>query len=107
MRRRLDLYYLLVFSLTVLLGLRFLGALLVGALIIIPAATGRQLTHTLTAFLTASSVASVLSVAIGFAINRYYSHLTIGSVTLNLSLGPAIISVATILFLLSFLRKKV
>jgi ABC-type Mn2+/Zn2+ transport system permease subunit len=104
---RLDLYYLLVFSLTVLLGLRFLGALLVGALIIIPAAIGRQLTHTLTAFLSASSVASVLSVAIGFLINRYYSHLTIGSVTLNLSLGPAIISVATILFLFSLLRKKV
>jgi ABC-type Mn2+/Zn2+ transport system permease subunit len=104
---RLDLYYLLVFSLTVLLGLRFLGALLVGALIIIPAATGRQLTHTLTAFLTASAAVSVLSVVLGFLINHYYSHLTIGSVTLNLSLGPAIISVATILFLFSLLRKKV
>jgi ABC-type Mn2+/Zn2+ transport system permease subunit len=104
---RLDLYYLLIFSLTVLLGLRFLGALLVGALIIIPAATGRQLTHTLTAFLSASSVASVLSVAIGFLINHYYSHLTIGSVTLNLSLGPAIISVATVLFLFSLLRRKI
>src|SRR6266436_1398952 len=71
---RLDLYYLLVFSLTVLLGLRFLGALLVGALIIIPAATGRQLTHTLTRFLFASSAASMLSVAFGFLITRYYSH---------------------------------
>src|SRR6266446_1347717 len=104
---RLDLYYLLVFSLTVLLGLRFLGALLVGALIIVPAAIGRQLTHTLTAFLSASSAASVISVVIGFLINRYYSHLTLGSVILNLSLGPAIISVATVLFLLSLLRKKV
>jgi len=104
---RLDLYYLLIFSLTVLLGLRFLGALLVGALIIIPAAIGRQLTHTLMAFLGASSAASVLSVAIGFVINRYYSHLTLGAVTLNLSLGPAIISVATVLFLFSLLRKKV
>ena len=103
---RLDLYYLLVFSLTVLLGLRFLGALLVGALIIIPAATGRQLTHTLTAFLGASAAMSVLSVILGFLISHYYSHLTIISVTLNLSLGPAIISVATILFLLSLLRKK-
>jgi ABC-type Mn2+/Zn2+ transport system permease subunit len=104
---RLDLYYLLVFSLTVLLGLRFLGALLVGALIIIPAAIGRQLTHTLTAFLSASSAASVISVAIGFLINRYYSQLRLGSVALNLSLGPAIISVATIMFMLSLLRRKV
>ena len=95
------------FSLTVLLGLRFLGALLVGALIIIPAAIGRQLTHTLNAFLGASSAASVLAVAIGFFLNRYYAHPTLGSVTLNLSLGPAIISVATVLFLLSLLHRKV
>src|SRR5204863_8268363 len=84
---RLNLYFLLIFSLTVLLGLRFLGALLVGALIIVPAATGRQLTHTLTRFLFASSAASMLSVAFGFLITRYYPHLTLGSVTLNLSLG--------------------
>jgi ABC-type Mn2+/Zn2+ transport system permease subunit len=103
---RLNLYYLLIFSLTVLLGLRFLGALLVGALIIIPAATGRQLTHTLTKFLITSSAVSVMSVAIGFAINSYYSQVKIGSVTLNLSLGPAIISVATLLFLISLLSKK-
>lgn len=103
----LNLYFLLVFSLTVLLGLRFLGALLVGALIIVPAAIGRQLTHTLTAFLVTSSVASILSVSLGFLISHFYSHFAIGKVTLNLTLGPAIIAVATILFLLSLLRKKI
>lgn len=103
----LNLYFLLVFSLTVLLGLRFLGALLVGALIIVPAAIGRQLTHTLTAFLVTSSVASILSVSLGFLISHFYPHFAIGKVTLNLTLGPAIIAVATILFLLSLLRKKV
>src|SRR5207244_12675521 len=62
---RLNLYFLLIFSLTVLLGVRFLGALLVGALIIVPAAIGRQLTHTINAFLLTSSLPSVLSVALG------------------------------------------
>ncbi len=104
---RLNLYFLLVFSLTVLLGLRFLGALLVGALIIVPAAIGRQLTHTLTKFLFTSSVASALSVGIGFFISRLYPHMTIGKVTVNLAPGPTIISVATVLFLFSLLRKKV
>src|SRR2546425_10927332 len=104
---RLNLYFLLIFSLTVLLGVRFLGALLVGALIIVPAAIGRQLTHTLTAFLVTSSIASVLSVALGLWISRIYPHFTIGHVTLNLALGPAIIGVATVLFLLSLLRKKI
>src|SRR6266404_1056004 len=103
---RLNLYFLLVFSLTVLLGVRFLGALLVGALIIVPAAIGRQLTHTLTAFLLMSSLASVLSVALGLIISRFYPHFTVGHVTLNLALGPAIIAVATVLFLLSLLRRK-
>jgi ABC-type Mn2+/Zn2+ transport system permease subunit len=103
---RLNLYFLLIFSLTVLLGVRFLGALLVGALIIVPAAIGRQLTHTLTAFLVTSSLASVLSVGLGLAISLAYPHITVGKVTLNLALGPAIIGVATLLFLASLLRKK-
>src|ERR1041385_2480300 len=104
---RLNLYFLLMFSLTVLLGLRFLGALLVGALIIVPAAIGRQLTHTLTAFLLTSSLASVLSVGLGLTISLLYPHIRIGHIALNLTIGPAIIGVATILFLLSLLRKKV
>ena len=103
---RLNLYYLLVFSLTVLLGLRFLGALLVGALIIIPAATGRQLSHTLSAFLTTSTMASFLSMLIGISISHYYPQVHLGSFAINLSPGPAIISVATLFFLLSLLRKK-
>src|SRR6266446_4215073 len=101
---RLNLYFLLIFSLTVLLGLQALGALLVGALIIIPAAIGRQLTHTLGKFLITSSVASALSVGIGVLISRFYPHMTIGKVTVNLAPGPTIISVATVLFLLSLLR---
>ncbi len=103
---RLNLFFLLIFSLTVLLGVRFLGALLVGALIIVPAAIGRQLTHTLTAFLLTSSLASVLSVGLGLAISLVYPHITVGHVKLNLALGPAIIGVATVLFLFSLLRKK-
>jgi ABC-type Mn2+/Zn2+ transport system permease subunit len=103
---RLNLYFLLIFSLTVLLGLRFLGALLVGALIIVPAAIGRQLTHTLTAFMVTSAMASVMSVLLGLVLSRAYPHFTFAHVTLNLALGPAIIAVATVLFLLSLLRKK-
>ena len=39
-------------------------------------------------------------------IQSYYPTVMIGSVNLNLSPGPAIISVATVLFLLSLLRRK-
>lgn len=94
---RLNLSYLLIFSLTILLGLHFLGALLVGALIIIPAATGRQLTHRLAPFLVSSSLASVAAVAFGFlAVARFPS----------LPLGPSIVASAAILFAISLLKHK-
>jgi ABC-type Mn2+/Zn2+ transport system permease subunit len=99
----LNLGFLLIFSLTVLLGLRSLGALLVGALIIVPAAAGRQLAKGLTSFLITSSVASVISVGTGIIINAAYPQFKVGAVTLNLALGPAVISAAALLFLVSLI----
>lgn len=93
---KLDLYYLLIFGLTVLLGLKFLGVILVGALIIVPAAIGRQLTHTLSNFLIVSAGAGVLSVALGLFFSSRYS----------LELGPTVVIAASALFLLSLLKRK-
>ncbi|HVC90890.1 MAG TPA: metal ABC transporter permease [Acidobacteriaceae bacterium] len=93
---RLNLLFLLVFSLTVLIGLRFMGALLAGALIIIPAATGRRLANSISRFLLASSLASLLAVGIGFLLNAYVLH--------NLSIAPTIVIVSALLFGLSLIR---
>jgi zinc transport system permease protein len=93
---RLNLLFLLSFSLTVLVGLRFLGALLAGALIIIPAATGRHLASSISHFLLASSLASLLAVGLGFLLNTYLLR--------SLSLGPTIVIVSTLLFVLSLAR---
>ncbi len=65
----LNFWFLLLFSLAILSGLRFLGALLAGALIIVPASAARQLTHTLGAFLVCSTLLSILSMAIGLFIS--------------------------------------
>lgn len=93
---RLNLYFLLIFSLVVLIGLRFMGALLAGALIMLPAATGRQLSNNLSGFLWTSSIAGVAAVALGLA-----SDYVIG----GLSLGPATAIAAAALFAVSLLRK--
>ena len=93
----LNLWFLLLFSLTILSGLRFLGALLAGALIIVPASAARQLTHSLGAFIFTSAVLSVLSVVFGFLLSRAY----------NLDLGPTVVVVAAGFFALSLLKKKV
>ena len=93
---RLNLWFLLLFALVILLGLRFLGALLAGALIIVPAAAARQLTHTLGWFLASSVLLSVLSMTLGLVIYTTY----------GLELGPTVIVVAAIFFALSLLKKK-
>jgi ABC-type Mn2+/Zn2+ transport system permease subunit len=92
----INLWFLLLFGLAILTSLRFLGALLVGSLIIIPASAARQITHTLSAFLTASVLLSIASMVIGFWISSLYS----------LDLGPTVVVVAAGFFVLSLLKKK-
>jgi ABC-type Mn2+/Zn2+ transport system permease subunit len=94
---RLELSFLLIFSLTVLVGLRFLGALLSSALIILPAATAAQLAHRLSHFIFISVAASVLSVLAGFMVSTFVLRTS--------AVGPAIVIVSAILFGLSVLRK--
>jgi zinc transport system permease protein len=92
---RINFIYLCLFGVTILLGLRFLGALLVGAMIIVPAAIGRRFATSLDRFLMASSVASLLAVGIGVAVAS----------RAHLSLGPTIVGVASAMFALSLLKR--
>jgi ABC-type Mn2+/Zn2+ transport system permease subunit len=94
---RLDLYFLLLFSLTVLVGVRFMGALLASALIIVPSATARQLTNKLSQFLLLAVVASLLSVAAGFLLNAFVFKFS--------TAGPTIAILSAMLFSLSLLAK--
>lgn len=93
---RLNLFFLLAFSLTVLVGLRFMGGLLAGSLIIIPAATGRRLGDNISRFLLASCAASLGAVGAGFLLNNYILHAS--------SLGPTIVICSAAMFGLSLLR---
>ncbi len=93
---RMNLWFLLLFGLAILANLRFLGALLVGSLIIIPASTARQLTHSLGAFLATSIAVSMAAMLAGFFIALHY----------DLDLGPTVVVTAAIFFVLSFFKKK-
>jgi zinc transport system permease protein len=97
---RVNLFFLLAFSATVLVGLRFLGALLSSALIIIPAATARQWSDRLLHFLLLSPLIALVSVVAGFALS--------GQVARTVSVGPAIVLVSAFLFLVSlgFAKKE-
>jgi ABC-type Mn2+/Zn2+ transport system permease subunit len=93
---RLDLYFLLAFALTIGLGLRFLGVLLMGSLIIIPAAIARRFARGLTTMLTISVVVAVVATAAG----SYVASL-VGRPS-----GPFIVMVAGGLFFISLLRRR-
>ena len=93
---RVNLFFLLAFGATIMLGLQFLGALLMGALIIIPAAIARQMTHRLNWFMAISAGASMLATALGLFIAPRYGF----------PLGPTIVTVAAAMFVISLLKKK-
>jgi len=62
---RLDLRFLFLFALTIALGLRYLGVLLMGALVIIPAATAKRVARGLGEMLAVSVVVSIASTVAG------------------------------------------
>jgi ABC-type Mn2+/Zn2+ transport system permease subunit len=90
-RRRLELAFSVIFSMTVLVGLRFLGVLLAGALIVIPAAVARQWTSRLGPFLLTSAAVSTASVGAGMALAG----------ARHLSQGPSVVAVAGLAFVMS------
>lgn len=94
---RLELWFLEAFALTVALGLRYLGVLLMGSMIIIPAATAKRLARNLSgmfAWATAVAVAStVLGTGIALASGR--------------PPGPVIVCVAAAIFLASLVKRRV
>jgi ABC-type Mn2+/Zn2+ transport system permease subunit len=92
---RLNLLYLLMFALTIALGLRYLGVLLMGALIIIPAATAKRLARSLNQMLLTAVVLAVLATVVGASI----------ATALGQETGPFIVIIAACGFLISLLRR--
>ncbi|MEO8548861.1 MAG: metal ABC transporter permease [Kofleriaceae bacterium] len=92
---RLDLRFLLIFALTIALGLRYLGVLLIGSLVIVPAATAKRLARSLNGMLAISVSVAILSTTIG----------TVASAVLARPAGPLVVIVAAICFFASLLRR--
>ncbi|HVW07838.1 MAG TPA: metal ABC transporter permease [Bryobacteraceae bacterium] len=93
--RRLNLLFLETFALTIALGLRYLGVLLMGALVIIPAATAKRLANNLTSMLLTAVTIAVASSVIG----------TWLASSLHRETGPLIVIAAGAFFALSFLGR--
>jgi ABC-type Mn2+/Zn2+ transport system permease subunit len=94
--RRLNLLYLQAFAITVALGLRYLGVLLMGSLIIIPAATAKRLSRNLTEML-------ILAVVIALGITEAG---TLVAAWLQREPGPIIVIIGGLVFLASLARSR-
>ncbi len=94
---RLNLLFLLAFALTVALGLRYLGVLLMGSLIIIPAATAKHL---------ARSLGAMRAISVGIAMGATALGMLVAP-ALHRDTGPVIITIAAAIFFLALLRRPV
>lgn len=94
--KRLEYFFLLSFALGVALGIRFVGALLMGSLVIIPAASAKNISKSLRSFMSLSVIFGVLAAAFGIYIAYVYS----------LSPGPVFIIISALIFICTlFLRQ--
>ncbi len=92
--RWLNFLYLQAFGVTIALGLRYLGVLLMGALIIIPAATAKRATRDLAGMLACAVLVAVISTVGGsYVASRLHQET-----------GPLIVTTAAGCFLLSLMR---
>lgn len=93
---RINLVYLLLVGLVVALGVKFVGTLLTGALVIIPAVTAKNLARSIKNFHFLSVVAGVSSVIIGIILATFF----------GVSSGPIIVLTGIALFVISYLFKR-
>lgn len=94
---KVNLIYMLMVGLVVSLGIKFIGTLLMGALVIIPAVSARNVTSSINDYFLASILFGVASAVTGILI----------AAILNLPVGAMVVLVSVIFYILSYLIKKV
>lgn len=91
----LHIVFFLLFVFVIALGIKFIGALLIGALIIFPASIARNLTKSLRMMVFVSILVGFIAMALGLFISYKF----------NFDPGPSVILVNATFFVLSLIRK--
>lgn len=91
-----NLVYLLLVALVVALGVKFLGTLLTGAMVIIPAAAAKNLAKNIKGFHFLAIVFGIIASVVGILIAKFY----------GVSSGPAVVLSAVLLFVVSYIFKN-
>lgn len=93
---KINLIYLLLVALVVAMGVKFLGTLLTGAMVIIPAATAKNIAKSIKSFHILSVILGVASAVLGILVAQYF----------GISSGPAVTLTSIILFAGSYFFRK-
>lgn len=91
-----NLAYLFVVVGIVALGVRVVGALLMGALVVIPAAAAKNLSSSMSSYVVQSFIIGAISAVLGIASASYFKVLP----------GPPVVLIAAAIFLLSVFLKR-
>ena len=92
----LEFLFLMIFALAVAVGIKFTGALLMGSIIIIPAAASRNIARSMNQYLAISAVFGILGEVLGIFISKFYGFPP----------GPAFVLFAGALFLISIFFRR-
>ncbi len=93
---KLNFIFLLLVAVAVALGIKAVGTLLMGALVIIPAITSKNITSSLRGYTILSALFGLISLLGGMAIASKF----------HLSPGPVVILTSTAIFLVTLVFKK-
>lgn len=91
-----NLFYLLLVGVVVAMGVKFVGTLLMGALVIVPAAAAKNISGGIKSYYILSAVFGLVSAVIGI----------LAASVLNISSGPAVVLTSILIFIGTYLLKK-
>lgn len=95
--RKINLIYLFLVGLIVALGVRFVGSMLMGALVIIPAVSAKNISKGMKNYFFLSSVFGVTSALVGSLLG----------LLLNLTVGPMVVLTSVMIFVVTYILKLV
>lgn len=93
---RTEFIFLLLLAIIIAIGIRIIGTLLIGALVIIPASVAKNISNSLRGMAIVSVITGIVTVILGSAIAVYFKMVP----------GPVITVVAAAFFLLSLIVRK-
>ena len=94
--KRMRFILMILTALTIALSMKFVGALIITSLLIIPSATAKRFARTPESMVGIAVIVSMLSVSMGLTLSAYY----------DTAAGPSVVICSTFLFLCSLLKKE-